>query len=755
VSPITAKILPLWPEPNQQGAANNYFVSASAPYNRHTVDAKVNYNASSKLTMQARVGLLDWNSYYEPVFGTQLGGVAISGQQSGPANGTSQNLTAAATYIVSPNFILDGYFGFNRSYQNVLPVDLDKKIGTDFLGIPGTNGNRSFEGGWPLITLSGYNGIGVDQPYMPWIRHDPGYNYVTNASWNKSSHDLRFGFEFGRRDLNHAQPEIEGQIGGASGGFVFNQGVTQIPGGPAANRDNTFAAFLLGLPQQMGRTLQVPDQIQLRSNFFAAYAQDRWTISPRLTLSYGVRWEYLPLPHRPDRGIEFYDPTNNTQTICGYQSIPQDCGVSTSKLGFSPRIGMTFRATNSFVIRAAFAISRDPYDIGPRGVRTNYPLMIAANYQGANTYQPVENWSLGIPAITPPDFGSGILNVPSTIVVHAIPKDIRRGYIESWNFTLQKQFGQSWIVQASYVGTLVIRQFSEIDLNAGQVLGAGIAGEPLNKAFGRTATTPEYAPLGTTNYNALQSTVTRRFAQGLQVGASYTWSKVIGNTNSSVESFPTVQDLSYFNLNRAVLSYDRTQVLNATGVWELPFGKNKRWANTGLRSKVLGGWQINGILTGMTGLPFTVTASGTSLNLPGSTQFADQINPQVNIIGGTGPNSTWFDPTAFAPVTQVRFGNSGKNTLRGPALANLDFGIFRGFHVTERIQVQFRGEAYNFTNTPHWGLPASNISAVTYNQDGTIRNLGGFGSITGTDGSYLGRSGMDERTFRFGLHLSF
>ena len=504
--------MPLWPTANQPGVANNFFVSASAPYNRHTIDAKVNYNLSSKLTLLARIGILDWNSYYEPVFGTQLGGVAISGQQSGPANGTSQNLTAAATYSVSPSFIIDGYFGFNRSFQNVLPVDLDKKIGTDFLGIPGTNGTRSFEGGWPLITLSGYNGIGVDQPYMPWIRHDPGYNYVTNANWNKSSHNLRFGFEFGRRDLNHAQPEIEGQIGGASGGFVFNQGVTQIPGGPAANRDNTFAAFLLGLPQQMGRTLQVPDQIQLRSNFFAAYAQDRWTVSPRLTLSYGVRWEYLPLPRRPDRGIEFYDPTSNTQMICGYQSIPEDCGVSTSKLGFSPRIGLTFRASNSFVIRAAFAISRDPYDIGPRGVRTNYPLMIATNYQGANTYQAVGNWSAGIPSIVPPDFGNGTLNVPPTVVVHAIPKDINRGYIQSRNFTLQKQFGQGWIVQASYVGTLVIHQFSEIDLNAGQVIGAGVSGQPLNMAFGRTATTPEYAPLGTTNYNALQTSTSRRFA---------------------------------------------------------------------------------------------------------------------------------------------------------------------------------------------------------------------------------------------------
>jgi hypothetical protein len=103
----------------------------------------------------------------------------------------------------------------------------------------------------------------------------------------------------------------------------------------------------------------------------------------------------------------------------------------------------------------------------------------------------------------------------------------------------------------------------------------------------------------------------------------------------------------------------------------------------------------------------------------------------------------------------VRFGTAGKNALRGPHLTNLDFSLFRGFRVTEHTQLQFRAEAFNFTNTPHWGLPAASVSAVSYNSDGSIKSLGGFGSITSTDGGYLGRSGADERTFRLGLRLSF
>ena len=241
-----------------------------------------------------------------------------------------------------------------------------------------------------------------------------------------------------------------------------------------------------------------------------------------------MRWEYLPLPQRPDRGVEFYDATSNTQLICGYGSQPEDCGVSMSKFGFSPHVGIAYRAGSTFVIRAGFGITRDPYDIGPRGVRTNYPLMIANNYQGANTYLPIENWELGIPTITPPDYGNGIIPVPKTVVVHSIPRDVNRGYIESRNFTLQKEFGQGLVAQASYVGTLVIHQFSEIDLNAGQVPGTGIAGQPLYAQFGRTATTPQYRPFGTSNYNALQTTLRRRFGQGFQLGVAYTWSKAMG-----------------------------------------------------------------------------------------------------------------------------------------------------------------------------------------------------------------------------------
>jgi len=753
-SAISRKLTPLWPEPNQPGFANNYFVAAPSPYDRHTADIKINWIATDRFTTFGRLGFNRWSQYYPTVFGP-LGGRTVSGQQSGNGDGGVDSLTWAANYTFTPNFLMDGYFGYTESVQNAIPERLDENLGRDFLGIPGTNGTRRFEGGWPRMLINGYDNIGIDEPFMPWIRHDPAYQWVANFNWVRGRHNIRFGADYTYRALNHQQPEIEGQLGGGAGGFNFLPGVTELRGGPGNNRNNAFAAFLLGLPQSTGITRQVPDEFTIRSRFYSLYLRDRWDVTPRLTLSYGVRWEYLPFPTRADRGVEFYLPETNQVLICGAAAVPRDCGVTVTKRSFGPRLGLAYRLTSDFVLRAGYGITNDPFDVGPRGVRTNYPVIIGVVFPGANAFTPAGRWENGIPTVAVPDFNQGRLPVPATAVIHAVPKDIQRGYIQSWNLTLQKQLRYGLVGQASYVATRTIRQFGNIDINAGQVIGGGVSGQPLRARFGRTAATTEYRPQGTGNYNALQATLERRFSAGLHLSAAYTWSKVIADVPSS-EATPRVQALSYYYLNRTVLDYDRTQVLHISGIWELPFGAGRRWVNNrGIGSALLGGWQINGILTSMTGLPFGISASGTSLDLPGSAQRADQVKPQVPKLGGTGRATPFFDPTAFAAVTQPRFGNAGYNSLRGPGLINGDLSLFRQFRITERWQVQVRAEAFNVTNTPHWSNPGGNVNSVTFNPDRTIRDLGGFGEITSVNASNLARAGSDERVFRMGLRISF
>src|SRR5581483_9941733 len=151
-----------------------------------------------------------------------------------------------------------------------------------------------------------------------------------------------------------------------------------------------------------------------------------------------------------------------------------------------------------------------------------------------------------------------------------------------------------------------------------------------------------------------------------------------------------------------------------------------------------------------------ITSDSTSLNMPGSTQMADQIKPNVSILGNYGPGQSYFDPLAFASVTQARFGNAGYDSLRGPRVINLDFSLYRQFKLSGTTTLQFRAAAFNLTNTPHFANPsgaALNVSNMILNPDGSIKNLGGFSSITSTANS--GRDGIDERLFRVGLRFGF
>jgi hypothetical protein len=173
-------------------------------------------------------------------------------------------------------------------------------------------------------------------------------------------------------------------------------------------------------------------------------------------------------------------------------------------------------------------------------------------------------------------------------------------------------------------------------------------------------------------------------------------------------------------------------------------------------SALVQGWQVNGLLSAYSGSPFSITADSTSLNMPGSTQQADQIKSNVAILGNYGPGQSYFDPLAFGSVTDARFGNAGYNSLRGPRVVNLDLSLYRTFRLTPSATIQFRAEAFNVTNTPHFANPSGaslNVSNMQLNSDGTVRNLGGFSSITAT--ANTGRDGIDERLFRVGLRLGF
>ncbi|MBI1895480.1 MAG: TonB-dependent receptor [Acidobacteria bacterium] len=754
--PIALNIMSFLPQPTfPDSLSANLFAGGPFQLDQHKIDAKLTWNATDKFTMFGRGGIVDHSMFSTGMLGELVGdSVSAAAVAAGPAFGTTGNAAVGVTYVFTPQFIVDGNFGYTAYDANSEEPGLGKNMGRDVLGIPGTNGTRHFESGWPRFNVSNYTIMGASRnSSRPFYNRDPRFQYVANANWIRGGHNLRFGADIARQHLNHTQAEFVGAMHGPSGGFTFAGGPTTTRGGPAPNQFNSFAAFLLGLPTGIGKTFQVPEEYTLRGSLQSLYVRDQWQVSRRVSFSLGLRWEYFPVPRRVDRGIENYDPNLNKMRVCGVGVVPLDCGVEESKRLFAPRMGIAWRATDTFVVRAGYGITNDPYSL-IRPMRTNYPLLVVLNLTGPNALQPAGLLRNGIPAVTAPDLGDGIIDIAGTYAANVLEEKFRRGYIQSWNFTLQKQLGWGFTGQAGYVATRQINQLGFRELNAGRP-GGGNPSRPLNQRFRRTAETRLVAPVGNTHYDSLQTSLERRFSQGLHLAVSYTWSKSTGICcNDHSDGLPAIHLPEFYHLNRSVSGFDTPHNFEIVSVAELPFGRGKHWLNQGgLASALAGGWQLNALFSASSGTPFNVTSSGTSLDAPGNTQRADLVKSKVEIPGGAGRGQSYFDPFAFIPVTEPRFGTAGFRILRGPGLVNLDLGVFREFPLGERLRMQFRADAFNLTNTPHFANPGANVSNLQLNPDGTIRSLGGYTEITGI--ANTGRDGIDERVFRFGLRFSF
>jgi hypothetical protein len=419
--------------------------------------------------------------------------------------------------------------------------------------------------------------------------------------------------------------------------------------------------------------------------------------------------------------------------------------VNVGNGNWGPRIGLAYRLNDKTVLRAGYGISVDPNSY--RAMRDAYPATIGESIAGATSFQAAGTLATGIPAIIGPNLsGNAPIILPTTITTTTYPANYHRGYIESLNFTIQRELAKDFTAQAAYVMTKAIRHTDDININpAGP--GGGVAGQYYYPITGQTTAITESVPFSTSNYNALQAQMIKRLGGGL-VGASYTFSKAM-DFGDNDDSGLTWAWAPMWERNYALAGFDRTHNFQLFSNYTLPFGKGQRYAANGIGAKIAGGWAINGILSRESGLPFTVASSGTSLNSPGNSQTAEQVLPTVTILGGHGIGAnggSYFNPTAFAPVTTVSFGNSGRDILRGPGVFNVNASLFRTFRLTEKFQLQFRMEIFNLTNTPQFGQPGATVTSATFNSDGSVKALNGYTQIT---------SASNERQLRFALKFYF
>jgi hypothetical protein len=726
-SSITRQMQDLVPMPNQAGVSANFFNSGTQGLNRDNFDVKVNYNRSDSHTIWGKYSVMD--AQVNCAYGLgEAGGRGLCDGGPGVGDTLVQLSTLGHTWTLSPTFLWDATLGWTRMSQDMRDPSYGTNFGLDVLGIPGTNGPDIRQSGIPIFVIPGYESYGNPNTWMPAFRNDQTFTTTQNLSWMKGTHDLRFGFEGTRHHLNHWQPE---RGGGPRGQFTFNRGVTGLNGGPSLTQFNGYAAFLLGLPQVTGKSLQFEKMTAFEYQW-AWYMRDRWQITPKLTATLGLRYELYPLMTRSGRGgIERWDPATNMVLLGGAGNTPKDVGVETNTGLFAPRVGLAYRVSDKMVVRSGYGITNNPLALA-RPFRGSFPLIIANDFPGINSYQPFRPIEEGIPEIVGPDVTQGAVLLPTVTEMRGpIGNKLHRGYVQSWNLVIERQLPGGFLASVGYVGTQTVRSFTMTDINAAPT-GGGSAGRPFYAAYGRTGTTYLFDGNQSANYHGLQIEINRRAAQGLTLKGAYTYSKAINMSDDDGNTFFTFNTPSQFSRNRAVAGYHIPHMFQLGFVYELPCGPGRAFAQSGLSRWLFGDWQINGVFSAVQGRPFMVTAAGASLNAPGNSQTADQVKTEVTRVGSVGE---FYDRAAFAPVNGLRFGTSGRNLLRGPGAVNLDFGVFRDFPIKEQLKLQFRAEAFNLSNTPHFNNPNSDA--------------------TSSDFMRITSAVQDQRQFRFALRMSW
>ena len=707
ISPISAKLLSFLPPPTRAGLSNNFQEDTAQSKPIDQFDTKIDYvlGANDRLFVRysfQRATVFD-PGLYGPNGGIYGGPHNAGFQGSGPSRNQSPGLNF--THILSPTLVTEFRFGIVRNHNQAINIDSGLTTSKD-IGIPGVNLD-AWSSGLTEIRLNGYNApmLGFSNS-LPWVRSVTNFNIVNNWTKTMGTHIFKWGMDI-RRERQDLQ---QTQVFNPRGRFVFAEGPTSLNGNSKTSFGNAFASFLLDQPSTgSGRDLAVIFPAR-RNTVYNLYFQDKWQVSQKLTVDLGLRWEYWPssTPHHPG-GFSNYNPFNNTLELAGIGSVPNDLGLNSYYTSFGPRIGAAYRMNEKTVFRAGYGISYIPRNTNVY----NFPVSQATQLPTINSFLAVGSMATGFPPPSPAVLPStGIIVNPPAQAYTYIPKDLPQGYVESWNVTLQRALPSNFSAEVAFVGNhgVNVPTSNSLNINAARVPGLGAATEPENILFGRTLQTlePWSAP---SYYEGLQLRLNRRFTNGFTLLNSYAFGK-------SIDFNPSTQGANNFNVinfaaNKGLANWDRRHIYTMSAVYELPFGQGKHYLTSGPGKWILGGWQLNGLWTWESGLPLDISTSPTSLNAPGNINRPN-VNGPVKILGGIGPGNLYFDTSKFSAPAPNTFGNLGRNVLTSPNLFEIDASIFRRFPIREQLNLEFRAEAFNLTNTPQYDRPGTNFTASDF-----------------------------------------
>jgi len=770
VNPVSIALMQLLPAPNANlgtattTAANDYSINLPFQKTTERYDVKIDYQITPKDHLSGRYNRQNIDVFQAPAFGAAGGGPA---QSAFAGTGTQGTYSTGLNYdrAFSSTLLTEARVGVAHYSNSAIPTG----YGTDYatqIGIPGVN-ISPFTSGQVGIIMSDFVAGSTSNPLigysasLPWIRNETNVDVVNHWTKIVRNHTFKFGV-----DLRRIHDDLlQDQTFSPRGLYTFSETNTSVnQTGVATNIANQMASFLLDTPSGVGRDINTYFPA-LRAWWFFAFAGDKWQLTPKLTLDLGVRWEFYP-PATPGSsgGFSNYSPSTHSLVIAGVGSNPSNLGLDTRYTYFAPRVGFAYRVTEQTVVRGGFGISYTPFEDNTYAY--NYPVRANNQYVQPNSYQAAvladgvtpATFQAGFPAPVPvnvPD--NGIIDVTSSKALLSqsyveIPKNYHNPYVESWNVAVQQALPGQFSFQLSYVANHGVHIGSSQNVNLAPALGLGTAGYPENIAFKRTAATNVYFLGYSSNYQSLQAQLNRRFANSLGMITSFTWGKGLGYQTSDDGGLLFWLDQRH---NYAPNDFDHRLNFEESLTYELPFGKTKRWVNSGVGSYVVGGWKLGAIVSLYSGLPFNVTASGANINTSGEQQMANLVGG-YHVLHHIGTGNQWFDPTAFAqpagcPKTGscpleygTTIGNVSRNAYYGPGYVQDNVSLFKTFPIKESLGLEFRADAFQLSNTPQFNSPNSTFGSTT------------FGQVTSTVGSGTGINGIGGgRALQFSATLSF
>jgi hypothetical protein len=700
IDPAAAAISKVLPFPNQFSAPgqalafNNYAVTHVSTSTVQSFDARIDHQFTQANSVFARYSFQNTNADVPSLFGPPLGGSLLG---AGITRARLQNLALGNIYQFSPSLFHELRIGINRQTTALTQEDYGQNLSAQF-GIPGINTSPQTSG---LANLSvvGLFDVG-DSLLTPLKMATTDENLTEKITWARGRHVFRAGIDY-QRGL------------GSTGYLVYGRGfytflnlttstLTGTPGG------NAYASFLTGAPYQVLQDQFSPGMAGLLSSRYGLFAQDDIRLTPRLTVNLGLRYDVMPYPREMHNRLSNFDPSSGTIRIAGKDA--EERLVQTDFGDVAPRIGLAWSPGNAAntVLRAGFGVSyTDPY--GGAGILNSNEFNEPFYYVGNTTIFPFTAPTVLLSG-GPPPLASPSVTTPSGNQRYLVP-DARNPFSRTWSLEIQHALSNHSLVAISYVGTSGNRLLMASNINAAQPGATAPAGRrPYGSAI---AEVRELSDTAQSIYHGLEVRYERRFTHGFHMLGSWTWSKSLDDQSNGTDNVASggqyPQDPLHPELDRGLSSFDRSQVLVANAVWEIPFGRNA-WRPLRVLAT---GWQLSGILTAETGPPFSVLMNCADVNAEGNNCRPNRLASGA-LPGGQQSITEWFDTRAFAIPSPQAWGNAGRDILRGPGGINLDLGIARTIALAPdaaKRRLQLRGEFFNALNHTNFGLPQASIDS--------------------------------------------